>query len=283
MPWTAASTPTLYTPPAAAPIAPAPPAPLSAQWPAFRGRHQLAAAGRYRVFGVAGYRFYRSTTPPPEQTIHSGKRSFASWSFAAWSFASLSQAGAQPGVIWDTNATLPHTPADTFADDVWYLAVSYFNGAIDSGFLPIGPAGETYLRMDISGGVATGTPPIAPQEFRIEQSAGGVVRVIGLYLQIDADRAGQWAIAYTTDGSDPPSDTPDLTEAMPASGIAMLVYNLPAASHGATVKVRLQTRRLDSAWVYSANSTIQQTTADAQGPAAPPTVEDWPGRLPENQ
>ena len=36
--------------------------------------------------------------------------------------------------------------------------MSYYNGLRDSGFLPIGPNGETYLRLDISGDAGHATP-----------------------------------------------------------------------------------------------------------------------------
>jgi len=239
-----------------------------------RGKWSHQLRGKYRVFGAAEYRFYRSNTGPPDE----GDTPFA------------------------THATLPHEPADAFADGTWYLSVSYFNGVIDSGFLPLGPAGETYLRLDLSGGAETGSPPAAPQDWRIEQRAatgatlaqlslpqfgamtlaefgalaiqGVAARVLAFYYQSDATlRAEQWAIAYTTNGSDPPADTPDVTVEMPAGGLAVLSYDLPPVADGTTVKVRLQTRRQDGSWVYSENSTIQTITADASGPTAPADAE----------
>lgn len=250
---------------------------------ALRGKHHLDGRGRYRIFNAACYRFYRSNTPPPQEATREGKRMFLGDTWAAYTFASMTWRGRRPDGPFDTNATLPHTPAATYGDGTWYLACSYFNGVIDSGFLPIGPGGETYLRLDISGGQATDGPPRGPNDFRIEQAAGGVVRVIAFYVEIGDLRADEWAIAYTIDDSPPPEDTPDITQVMDSSGLCVLDYDLPAQAHGVTVKCRLQTRRLDGAvWVYSENSTVLTITADAVGPTAPETLSPWPGQLPED-
>jgi len=217
----------------------------------FRSRYYLDARGLYRVFNPAVYRFYRSNTGPPSED----DSPFA------------------------TNATLPHTPADTHADGTWWLSVSYYNGILDSGFLPVGPAGETYLRLDLAGGEEAETPPAGPLDWRLVQKASGVVRVLAVYYETGANRADAWALAYTVDGSAPPADTPDATETIAAAGLAVLQYDLPGQADGTTVKVRLQTRR-DS--TYSEDSTVETTTADAAGPAAPPSADRWVGGLPEN-
>jgi hypothetical protein len=74
----------------------------------------LAARGLWRIFAPACFRLYRSNVAPP-----------------------------LPGdTPWTTSASLPVTPADTFADGTWYVAVSWFNGIYDSYFLPVGPSGE---------------------------------------------------------------------------------------------------------------------------------------------
>ena len=221
-------------------------------------RRYAAYSGMYRIFNAAEYRLYRSNSGPPQE----GDTPFA------------------------TAASLPATPANTFADGTWYLSVSYFNGILDSGFLPLGPAGETYLRLDIDGDTAD-SPPQAPSQWRLEARAAGVVRIIGLYRESTTNRAEQWAIAYATDGSTPPVDTPDLTHDMPSQGLAVLNYDLPAQSHAATVKVRLQTRRnigtdLVPIWIYSEDSEVKSLAADAVGPSAPPTAETWPGVTPED-
>ena len=229
--------------------------------PATRHRHYHDGRGQYRIFNAAEYRFYRSNSAPP----------------------------AEDDSPFATNATLPHEPADVYADGTWYLSVSYFNGVLDSGFLPLGLAGETYLRLDIASGTETGSPPYAPQDVRLEASAGGVVRVRGLYFQTGDDRADEWAIAYTFDGSTPAEDTPDYTADLDGEFVlSLLEYDLAAQSHGATVKVRVQVRRNDGTeespnWVYSEGSTVLTTTADATGPTAPTGGDAWSGAMPAEQ
>jgi hypothetical protein len=198
------------------------------------------ARGKYRIFNAAVYRFYRSNSTPPVP----GDTPFA------------------------TNASLPHEPTDVYADGTWYLSVSYFNGIYDSGFLPVGPLGETYVRMDLAAGVETTSPPAGPLRWHIENVGGGVVRIVAVYAESSTLRASQWAAAYTVNGSTPATDTPDVTQAMDASGLAVLTYDLPAQANGTTVKVRLQTRRFDDpSYTYSEDSEVQTITADASGPA----------------
>jgi len=216
----------------------------------FRGRFYHDGRGLYRIFNSVEYRFYRDNSAPP----------------------------AEDDAPFATNATLPHTPADVYADGTWYLSVSYFNGVIDSGFLPLGEHGETFLRLDLAGGEETTGPPQGPTDWRLELDAAGVVRVVGFYWESGALRADHWSIGYTTDGGDPPEDTPDVTVDLPA-GLAVLDYALPEQANGTTVKVRLQTRRGDT--VYSEDSTIKTATADAAGPTAPLDAQRWAGPLPE--
>ena len=226
---------------------------LAADPSVFRARFRHDARGLYRVFNAAEYRFYRDNAAPPVE----GDVPFA------------------------TSATLPHTPADVFADATWYLSVSYFNGVIDSGFLPLGPAGETYLRLDLADGEESGSPPAGPTDWRLALDAAGVVRVVGFYWESGSLRADQWALAYTTDGGAPAADAPDVTATM-AAGLAILDYALPGQADGTTVKVRLQTRRDDDGdWVYSEDSVVKTITADAAGPTAPLDAQRWAGALPE--
>ncbi len=228
--------------------------------PAWKVRSQILAAkkitylvdarGLYRIFAAAEYRFCRSSSTPPVE-------------------------GATP---FATNATLPHEPSDVYGNGTWYLSVSYFNGIYDSGFLPVGPMGETYIRLDLAAGIETGSPPEAPLRWHLETRASGVVRIMGVYAQAGSLRADDWALAYTTNGSTPPTDTPDATQAMATADLDYLVYDLPAQSNGTTVKVRLQTRRNDGTdavpvWVYSESSDVLTIAADATGPTAPRAME----------
>jgi len=222
-------------------------------------KHYGEARGLYRIFNDAEYRFYRSNVAPPQES----------------------------DTPFATSATLPYEPPDTFADGTWYLSVSYFNGVLDSGFLPLGPNGETYLRLDLSGGQEINAPPNPPNDWRLEKRPNGVLRIVGIYLQTGNLRADEWAIAYTTDGTTPATDSPDVTVAMGNRGIAILTYDLPAQSDQTVVKVRVQTRRNDGTdqspqWVYSENSDAKTITADARGPRSPVAAERWTGRLPED-
>jgi hypothetical protein len=206
---------------------------------------QAQIRGRSRVFNPAAYRFYRSNSGPPAETDSP----------------------------YATSATLPATPADTYADGTWYLSVSYYNGILDSGFLPIGPQGQTYRVLTISGGAQTGNPPAAPMDVRLVARPAGVVRVLAVYHEAGADRADAWALAYTVDGSEPPADTPSITQTLTGLGLEIFDYALPAQADGTTVKVRLQVRRNDGTdlspvWVYS-DSTVLTIEADADGPTAP--------------
>jgi len=214
--------------------------------------------GAYRIFNEPEYRFYRSQSGPPEWT----------------------------DVPFASASSLPATPVETFGDGTWYLSVSYFNGVFESGFLPLDDAGHTYLRLDIAGGVEVGSPPALIPDWRIEARAGGVVRVIALGgLETGANRADEWAIAYTTNGVDPVADDPDATvEWTDATSLQVLTHDLPAAGDGETVKVLLQTRRNDGTddvpeWVYSEDATIRSVVVDATGPTAPVRGDRWPGVL----
>ena len=224
---------------------------------AWRSKFYAAGRGVYRIFNAAEYRFYRSNSGPP----------------------------AESDSPFATSATLPATPADTYADGTWYLSVSYFNGVIDSGFLALGTNGETYLVLEISGGSALSDRPSAPLDVRLEQRPSGVVRVHGIYNPYPdgSNAADEWALNYTTDGSDPAADSPIYTASLPSSGLAIFAYDLPSQSHGTTIKARLQVRRdLGGGSYRYSSSSIVTTTADAQGPSAPTSGLRWTGRLPED-
>ena len=156
---------------------------------------------------------------------------------------------------------------------------------LDSGFLPVGPRGETYLRLDVSGGSQINNPPLPPLGTQLVRRAGGVVRIVATYAQTGGLRAGEWAISYTVNGVDPgtpPAVAPSVTVAMGTSAMEFLSYDLPAQAHGTTVKVRMQTRRNDSGtWRYSEGSTVLTSTADATGPTAAQDGKIWPGKLPD--
>ncbi len=223
--------------------------------PAGRGRFYAEHRGVYRVFGEACYRLYRHAMRPPEAT----------------------------DAPFATSETLPATPADTFADGTWYLAASYFNGVLDSGFLPIGPAGETYLRLDVAAGIGTTSPPAGPLDVRLEARADGIVRVTAVAVLEASDPAEEWALAYTVNGTDPTAGAPTVTAAM-SGRLAVWTYDLPAQPDGTEVRVRVQTRRNDGTvlapvWTYSEGSTVVTVDVDAAGPSVPRGGEWEPVRL----
>lgn len=191
-----------------------------------------------------------------------------------------------PPVITDspyaTDANLAFTPVDTFADGTWYLSVAFFNGVESSEFLPLGPNGETYLLLIVASGAQKLEPPTPPQDVRLEIAAGGVVKVAATYVQNSGNRATEWAVRYTTDGSSPAADNPNVTVAIGSGSTELLEYSLPAQAHGTTVKVRVQVRRDDSGvWSYSLGSSVVTAVADATGPAAVEDAGVFPGGVPK--
>lgn len=213
--------------------------------------------GLYRIFNASGYRFYRSSSRPPIP----GDAPFA------------------------TNTTLPFQPSATYPDGTWYVSVSYFDGVLDSGLLPLGKHGETYLSIEISGGARLPARPAAPLGPMLKVLAGGVIQIVAYYPRVSdgINAATAWAIAYTTDGSTPASNAPTLTPAMPAGSIAFLQFSLPAQADGTTVKVQIQTRRIDGGpvTVYSLPAAVLTATADASGPTVALDLKSWPGDIAE--
>lgn len=211
-----------------------------------------AARGDYRIFNAAGYRFYRSTIAPP----------------------------ALGDVPFATHATLPYTPTATYADGTWYLSMSYFDGVLDSGFLPIGPRGETYLTLKISGGAGAAAAPSPADNVALSLVGGGVAQLVASYLSAGdgANAASIWAIAYTTSGSTPVAGSPTQTLPMQGSPMELLAFNLPAQTAGTTVKVLLQTY---NGAAYSTASAVLSVVIPSSGPAVPLAIESWPGDVQE--
>jgi hypothetical protein len=208
--------------------------------------YYLDARGRFRIFNAAGFNLHFGSLVPDED-----------------------------GTPDDFASTLPFSPADVLGDGTYYFSAAAYNGCMASGFYPVGPLGEQYLRLEIDGGAEIENPPAAPREIRLEARAGGVVR-IHAFVALDPtadDLPSEWAIAYTVDGTTPAADSPDLTATLTPGALAILQYDLPAAADGATVTVRLQTRRNDGTtelpdWNYS-DSVLDAVAADAVGPTTP--------------
>jgi hypothetical protein len=214
-----------------------------------RRRAQIRTS--YHVGGTPEYRFYHSTSGPPSET----------------------------DTPFATSPTLDGlSPVDVFGDGTHYVSVSWFNGAVDSGFRPIGPNGETYRKIVILGGTEELQPPKAPSEVTLEARAGGVIRVHARYVELDtagvAFRADTWAVAYTSNGSTPPEDSPTTTQAMTGAALEILELDIGPFFDGATIKIRVQTR---ASGKYSDGSEVLTILADAAGPAAPQDSDSIPG------
>lgn len=215
----------------------------------FARRRYGRASWLWRGFHTAEYRFYRRKDVPPEEDT----------------------------TTFATSSSLPDAPTPTFDDGTWFVSVSRNNGLYDSGFLPIGPAGEPYYRLEISGGDEQPQRPRAPFGVRARAIAGGVVRVDAFYVETGTDRATEWAIAYTTDGSDPAEDSPDVTVSMTGGAAQALSHELPAQSDGTTVKLIVQARRNDGGYVYNRGSTIVTVVADDSEPDDVLSSSTWRG------
>jgi len=210
---------------------------------AFRARRRMTGRGRHRIFNAAEYRVYVNSDRPPQEG----------------------------DAATETNGSLPYTTTATFGDGAHYVSLSWFNGVLDSGLLPIGAGGETYVRLDVSGGVGIDGPPKAPLDWRLERRSGGVVRMHAVYREESSTtRATFWAIAYSSDGSTPAGGSPDAVVAIPDQGLAVLQYDLPAVADGLTLRVRLQTVRGAS---YSEGSEVKSLVIDRTGPTAPLVLE----------
>ena len=219
--------------------------------------------GLYRIFNATLFEIWHSASGPPLET-----------DAPTWS-----------------PATLPFTGTGALADGAHYFSMARFNGVIKSGFLPLGPNGETYLRFDLSGGVIVGSPPRGADQWNLVVTGPGVVRVTGVYFEIGDLRADDWALSYTSDGSTPlvlptvGSGTTNAFKTMPTGGLATLVFDITGVG-GATVKARLQTRRFDGGdWFYSEGSIVKEIDADNVGGIAGGAdtffETAWPGRLAE--
>ena len=215
------------------------------------GRNYALARGAYRVFNAAGYRFFRSNTGPPATT----------------------------DTPFATSSTLPVQPAISFADGTWYVSASYFNGVLDSGFLPLGNNGETYLKLEISSGSQLPTRPAAPQNVQALVLPATVIRVQGVYLAaVDgANAATEWAISYTTDGSAPTANSPTVVVAMSGGPMALLSYDLLTVPAAVSVRILVQVRR---GTIYSIPGAEVDVYSSTFSPLAPVDLQAWPGQLP---
>jgi len=138
--------------------------------------------------------------------------------------------------------------------------------------------------MTIGGGVAAAAAPTAPGGAHLDVLSGNVIRITAFYLATPdgANRATQWAIAYTTDGSTPPINTPGITVDMSTGAMQVLQYSLPAVAPGVTVKVQLQVRRTTPSNVYSTPLAVLTAQSTPVAPSPPVDLQAWPGEVPSD-
>lgn len=207
-------------------------------------RHYLAGRGKWRRVAAPEYRFFRDNSAPP----------------------------AIDDTPFDSNPTLPYTPADTYADGTWYISMAYFNGVFLSDFFPVGPNDETYYTLVISAGDEVANGPNAPYKTSLAPLAAGVVRACG-FNRVSRGDGTHWAVSYTVDGSTPPADAHDYIEEITADLTTVFRYDLPAQSEGTTVKARIMLARNDGTegspvWFYS-DADVLTATAIVDGPTQP--------------
>jgi hypothetical protein len=227
--------------------------------------------GHWRIFNTPEYRFYRSNVAPPLET----------------------------DTPFATSASLPDTPPDTYADGTWYLAVSLFDGAIDSGFFPIGPNGEPYITVTIVDEKIVGTQaPNPPISWHLEQRGGdGDVWLIATYFKGNAPQADQFTYKWTSDGTTPSDPTYNPVDLNPTDekyvgkttitteALAVLEKLLGTYADGKTITAKCATARQDVdgfsvAWLVSTFET-KTLVVNTVGPTAPVAADAWPGRTPE--
>lgn len=230
---------------AGAPVSPREPVTLVVQ----TASERYEVWGDYRVYGFAGYRFYKREDQLPEEGVT---------------------------VEWDEYATLPYTTDEVLGDGAWFLAVARFNGVLESGFAHV-------VRMRIDGGEETDWPPVPPMRLTLTQSAGGVVRVSALFVS-DSDFDAPTHFAIWFDTAEPPdfTGTPDYSEAVVGSRRAICYKDLPAQAHDTVVGVHVKMQRgTGASAVYSLTGLTESITVDANAPADVSALDLYPGRLPE--
>ena len=233
-----------------------------------RSEFNCLFTGLWRINNTAGYNFRWNQNRPPKKT----------------------------DAINDFSETLPYTPDVTFTTGIVYLAMTEFNGTHESDFYPVGPNGEPYVRIDLDAGVQTISPPAKPTQPTLVDIGGGNARCIAYYSQ-HRNRATQFTISISTDGSLPPVDTATYTATIGAGILVPLTLDLDAdldpgtfpLANGTVLRVRIQTRRNDGTdvspnWTYSETNDkdVQQITIDSIGPDAPPGAVIYPGYKPKD-
>lgn len=165
-----------------------------------------------------------------------------------------------------TFASLPFTTAALTANHTYWFVLRKRNryGLLSANLW------EDRLILD-AGGSWIPANPSAPKQVAVAADTGNTVRVSAIYVlgsDPAAVRADSWLIYRTTTGVDPNPgvDTPTVVAMTKNGGLAVLSWISPAASDGADVRVLVRTRRTGTPNYDSQNATIQQATADDDGP-----------------
>ncbi len=202
------------------------------------GRARSSQRGLYRVANAVEFRYYRSSTGKPQVGIDTP-------------FA--------------TSPTLASTPTQTFADNVWQLGVTEFNGFIESEM-------RRFDRLEVESSAQVATSPAAPLFQSLTERAGGVPRIKATYssgVEPAGVAADTWAIWFTMNGVDPDPDVDaaDSTETMVFNdGVASLQTDLGAQANATDVRMIVRSRRL-AASADSPNTSILQLTIATAGPS----------------
>jgi hypothetical protein len=192
---------------------------LAAGWTVSSTNYQTAARGLYRIFNAAKYRVYCESTPPVQ--------------------------GSTP--TWTVNS-LP-TTGGSFADGTWYLAVSYFDGVYDSGFLST----ETIV---VSGGSAAPALPGPVLSVDLAETSPGTVTVTATAT----GTAGfSWFVDWTASNH---------YVTCRGGALDVLSYDITGLSPGATITVDVSLYNFAlSAGGPALSASI--TLGDSSGPSAP--------------
>ena len=179
----------------------------------------------------------------------------------------------------DTETVAPGTtPEEHLASSPWTTAAELTDDAVN--FVAVNFRNEYGLRSEelltttitLSSGAVVADPPSAPVIQAFDPAASGAFRVQAVYFwsrDAEAQRADQWLIYLTSDGStpDPDLDAPTVVAlTLSGDGAAVLDWTSGTFANGTVGKVLVRTRR-SADTSDSASSDVLTATAATAGPA----------------